>query len=611
MTIFNYANMRQVGTPEFSIFGAEFDVDAASFVSNLPGLDFYNWVGQIDPALGKAFPENAFPTPVGNVDLRDLGYTAYAQFTSTIRAVRLVLSQIATTVGFLKQAVKALGDVFKGAVAAVGDALNIALQVLDNPGFNAAINSLCAIPIVGWIIKAVVTVAKLVLKIVETVRQNRAKRQEAWRQMRSLMPLAQWDPDIDAIQVRNVGLRLHVFDTAYVFMPRYLANSPGDFYAEQASGDPDSKRLDAWRLLTRHPDGGLGFVPGTQNLHGAIEMPVGFCAGVKDLGDFFPTAQQMAYQLWNTVLNEDTPALFTVPARRCEKAWESYLMSILAYTVRDISGWSCARDPQNGGSKVPSRDYLQGSGPYPTKQVDPNDSKNPKTVGIKGSGHRQAMLDHLQALFDWTKGRDTSISNSDPRFPETAVDFSKSAPGRALANLRDRQLFELREIDLSLMAAYVDDSRVRPGAGAIDKVPRWPAIADKNEELWTVWDQARRNLLSSDRWKQIELEDVPGGPNDPYRDKLTSDDRAFYQALVDKGLRPGGGPPQRPELGRLAAKPPAPPPPHGYLPDLRATPPPSRTSLLKAAGVAGATIAAAGAGYLVYRKVRADKHTAH
>ena len=156
MTIFNFASMRQVGTPEFSVFGAEFDVDAANFVTNLPDLDFYSWVTQIDPALGKAFPANAFPTPVGDIDLGNLGYTAYAQFTSTIRAVRLVLSQLATTVGFLKQSVSALGEVFKGTVAAVGDALNIALQVLDNPGFNAAINGLCAIPIVGWIIKAVV-----------------------------------------------------------------------------------------------------------------------------------------------------------------------------------------------------------------------------------------------------------------------------------------------------------------------------------------------------------------------------------------------------------------------------------------------------------------------
>ena len=597
MTIFNFASMRQVGTPEFAIFGAEFDADPASFVSNLPDLGFYNWVAQIDPALGKAFPDNAFPTPVGNVDLGNLGYTAYAQFTSTLRAVRLVLSKLATTVGFLRPTFKALGDVFKGPVAAVGDALNIALQVLDNPGFNAAINSLCAIPIVGWIIKAVVAVAKLVLKIVEAVRTNRAKRQEAWRQMRSLMPLAQWDADIDAIQVRNIGLRLHVFDAAYVFMPRYRATSPADFYAEQASGDPDKKRVDAWRLLTRYADGGLGFVPGTQNLHGAIEMPIGFCGGVKDLGDFFPTAQQIAHQLWNTILKDDAPALFSVPAGRCAKAWESYLMSVLAYTVRDISGWSCASDPQNGGSKVPSRDYLQGSGPYPTTQVDPNTSKNPKTVPIKGTGHRSAMLDHLQALFDWTAGRDTKILNDDPKFPEVAVDFDKSAPGRALANLRERQRFALSPQN-GLMAAYVDDSRVRPGAGAIDKVPRWPAIADKSEGLWDAWDRARRDLLQSDRWKDIDLEDVPGGPADPFRDKLTADDRAFYQTLVDRGLRPGAAG-RAPNLGRVAAKAPPPPPAHGYLPDIYVAPP-SRRSLLVAAGVMGA----AGAGYLAYRRLR-------
>ena len=606
MTIFNFASMRQVGTPEFSVFGAEFDVDAANFVTNLPDLDFYSWVTQVDPALGKAFPVNAFPSPVGDVDLGNLGYTAYAQFTSTIRAVRLVLSQLATTVGFLKQSVSALGEVFKGTVAAVGDALNIALQVLDNPGFNAAINGLCAIPIVGWIIKAVVAVAKLVLKIVETVRRNRANRQEAWRQMRTVMPLAKWDPDIDAIQVRNVGLRLHVFDAAYVFMPRYRANSPSDFYAEQASGDPDSKRVDAWRLLTRYPDGGLGFVPGTQNLHGAIEMPVGYCGGVKDLGDFFPTTQQLAFHLWNTVLGESAPAMFSVPARRCAKAWESYLMSALAFIVRDLSGWTCAADPQDGGSLVPSRDYLQGSGPYPTKQVDPNDRKHPKTVAIKGTGHRTAMLDHLQALFDWTAGRDTNIPNEDARFPEVAVDFDRSAPGRALGNLRDRQLFQLREIQLSRMAAYVDDSRVRPGAGTIDKVPRWPAIADKSEGLWAVWDQARRNLLSSDLWKQIELDDVPGGPKDPFRDKLTADDRAFYQALVDKGLRPGGGvSPQKPGLGRVAVRPPPPPPPHGYLPDLVDV---SRSSTLRTVGVLGATTALAGVGYLAFRRLRARGH---
>ena len=280
-------------------------------------------------------------------------------------------------------------------------------------------------------------------------------------------------------------------------------------------------------------------------------------------------------------------------------------MSVLAHTVRDISGWSCASDPQNGGSIVPSRDYLQGSGPYPTKQVDPNTSKNPKTVPIKGTGHRSAMLDHLQALFDWTAGRDTKILNDDPKFPEAAVDFDKSAPGRALANLRERQRFALSPQN-GLMAAYVDDSRVRPGAGAMTKVPRWAALGDRTEGLWDQWDQARRRILSSDQWKQIELADVPGGPSDPFRDQLTPGDRAFYQALVDKGLRPGGGvSPQKPGLGRVAVRPPPPPPPHGYLPDLVDV---SRSSALRTVGVLGATTALAGVGYLAFRRLRARGH---
>ena len=128
-------------------------------------------------------------------------------------------------------------------------------------------------------------------------------------------------------------------------------------------------------------------------------------------------------------------------------------------------------------------------------------------------------------------------------------------------------------------------------------------LAYKSEGLWDLRDRARRNLLSSDRWKDIELEDVPGGPSDPFRDKLTAGDRAFYQALVDKGLRPGGsGPGRRPELGRIARKPPPPPPPHGYLPDFLV---PSRSALLKVAGVAGVSAVAAGAGYLAYRRSRA------
>ena len=128
MTIFNFASMRQVGTPEFSVFGAEFDVDAANFVTNLPDLDFYSWVTQIDPALGKAFPANAFPTPVGDIDLGNLGYTAYAQFCSTVRAVRMVLGQLASTVGFLRSSLGALTEVFKGPVTAIGNALNVGME---------------------------------------------------------------------------------------------------------------------------------------------------------------------------------------------------------------------------------------------------------------------------------------------------------------------------------------------------------------------------------------------------------------------------------------------------------------------------------------------------
>ena len=69
MTILSYANLRQVGTEEFKILGLEFDAEVERFESNLPSLSFYEWVGQIDPALGKSFPAAAFPSPVGTVDL--------------------------------------------------------------------------------------------------------------------------------------------------------------------------------------------------------------------------------------------------------------------------------------------------------------------------------------------------------------------------------------------------------------------------------------------------------------------------------------------------------------------------------------------------------------
>ena len=601
--ILRAANLRQVGTPEYGVLGAEFDADVQGFVSNLPSLDYYAWISQIDPALGSAFPIAAFPTPVGNIDLANYGYTAYAQLCSTLRAVRLGLGQLATTVGFLSTSVPVLTQVFRGPVSAISDALNMATQVLDNPGFNAALAGLTAIPIVGWIIKAVVAVAKLVLKIVDLVRRKRADKQQAIRELRSLTPLAQWDPEIDAIQVRTIGLRLRSFDAAYVFLPRYAADSPTDFFAEMASSDPASKRVDAWRLLTRR-EGGLGFVPGTQNLHGAIEMPVGFCAGVRDLGDFFPTARQMSYQLWNTLLRDDNPGLFAVPAGRVARAWESYLLSALEYTYRDVRGWTCAADPQDGGSKVPRRDYLGDSGPYPTKHVDGRDSKYPKTVAIRGEGHRQALLEHLERLFAFSRAIDRKVPTTAPRYPTGALDFARTTPGAALANLHARQ----KAVLAGFMAAYVDTSRVRPGAGTLGTVPRFPALAE-SEDLRAAWDTGRRRLLESrELWKYIELDDVPGNPNDPHLDALTSDDRAFYDALRAKGLQPGKA--LRPPglnpyvlLGPILAKPPPPPPPpEGYLyEDPPALAPRSRVGL--ALGLAGATLAS-GAGYLAYRRMR-------
>ena len=120
-----------------------------------------------------------------------------------------------------------------------------------------------------------------------------------------------------------------------------------------------------------------------------------------------------------------------------------------------------------------------------------------------------------------------------------------------------------------------------------------------------VLDQARRRMPSSDQWMQIELGDVLGGPTDPFRDQLTPSDRAFYQALVDKGLRPGGA--VRP-LGLATRRPPPPPPVQGYLGDTDLdTDPESSRAPWRVLGVLGSTAVLAGTSYWLHRRARARK----
>lgn len=454
-------------------------LDPLDWSSRLPDLSVFGF--RADPALA--------------ADLWDGQQVAQLAMRNVASALRMAAGRVAVSQGFSAAQIPAVTDLFRDSLDTLSAGLSLATKILGSQSFTEALDQLGWIPCAGWVLEVIGSVVELVVGIVQAVGNRREA--EARKLLASVgtLPLAQWSQGADEVLTRTMMLRLEDHDAQWIVSPRYPATSASDFRAKPAELRPGDDRWAAWVVYTGGaPDegggsAGLGFVPGTRNLHGAMELRTRGAADLRDLGAFYPTARMAAVQWWEMIV-AGGPAMFSVDAAAARRAWADYVRSAIEFVEEVLGGWSTSITATAMGAKThPCVAELYGIGQC-------KKSKRGKLVPIVGDGHRSAYRQYVFELFDPRRFDD------DAPWTRDNIDWNDTVPGRALANLEDRQ----RAVLQSLACMTVDDTEV-------GGQPRFRAIgtATRKGPLWQRWYDSVVAVLQSDDWRRVRFDDVPEG----------------------------------------------------------------------------------------------------
>ena len=447
--------------------------------STLPDLSVFGF--SADPALG--------------ADLWSGGLVAQLAMRNVASALRLAVGRVAITQGFAAKQLPALSGLFGDSLETLYGGVDVAARILGSDGFSLALDALGWIPVAGWILDLVVSVVELVVDLVEAVGDLRERKAREALARVATVPLAQWSRGADEVLARTMMLRLGEHDAQWVVSPRYPATSAADLSATPQVVSPGDDRWAGWVVHSGGlgPGGegspGLGFVPGSRNLHGAMELRTRGARDLRDLGQFYPTARLAAVQWWEMVV-AGGPSMFSVDASAASADWEDYVRSAVEFGDNKLSGWSTSKT----ATSFEATQHLCIPELYGVDQC--RKSRRNALVPMLGTGHRSAYLEYLFALFD-PQRRDPERG-----WDRDNIDWADTVPGRALANLEERQDAALQ----SLACMTVDDSEV-------DGRPRFRAIgtATRQGPLWQRWYESVSAVFQTGEWRNVKFDDIPEG----------------------------------------------------------------------------------------------------
>lgn len=503
--------MRQDGI--FSGWGSSSDL--FNWESELPSMAVFSRLAS-DPALrsnimgGGSWMKQEDPATGALIATAPQMFVAELGMYSLAGALRNTVANISITLGYLQNSIQVVQGFFHDPIQSVAASLNVVSDILNSEAFNAAINSIGWIPIVGWIIKILVEVAKIVTSIISVVGD---KKQEEARKALALMmtlPQAEWSADADGIMAQYLQRQALGHNLQWMVYPRYPAQDADDFTGVPLDVD-NNDRWDGFLVYSKeflNPSlevpPGMGFVPGTRNLHGAMELRSPGHANIADIGNFYPTAQAMAANIWEQML-KGHPMALSVNTDAAIEAWASYAHAALDFALPTGSGgsgilargWSGSPTASFGAS---SHVCMEGMHDCSGHQI-----RFAKMKDIPGDGHTDALVSYYQTLFEWRRksnSGDWSLGNLDPYTIRPAI---------ALQELRSQQ----ESILNSLQCMYVDDAAVPIGMAS---VPRYAGIGTSNNPgpLHSLWQQNVQKVFDSGGWEHVDWSDVPTHP-DPAR----------------------------------------------------------------------------------------------
>ena len=198
-------------------------------------------------------------------------------------------------------------------------------------GISVVTQILSPIPIVGWIAQAVGGIANLILGL---------NQRDPIERMEEFPEFQDYSDEIDAGVAGTIRTQMNEPDWNPLFLPRY-----GNSFESQRRGEGGKMLM----FIGKERGPGLGYVPGTQRIIGAVQVgPVGN-AGMtqikaQNLGNWYPTAAQLMTALWGQI-NSPGPYMYFVHANKVRDTWDDYVSAAIEYVNDHLTPRDYSDDP--------------------------------------------------------------------------------------------------------------------------------------------------------------------------------------------------------------------------------------------------------------------------
>jgi len=480
--------------------------DAFSWTSNMPELSVFGRFAS-DPALRSQIQGNSYGSYAGAPSLPMQSFLGQLSVYNVAGAMRINLGRVASTVGLVLPDIAKVADFYREPLEAVAAALNIVEEVWNAEWFQSALNALGFVPVVGWIVLAVIKVSQIVLDVIDYVQDASLNETRKKLAQRAIVPMSEWSADADEVLAKRMMASIMADDLQWCFMPRYEARDPSDFRSNPiVVPERNPVYTEGYLLYTADPTPdtatGLGLIPGTRNLHASMELYTRGGASFKDVGDYYPTAKMAAVQLWEMIV-AGGPGLFAIDAEQIRDAWMDYAYAALRFT-RESFDCSWSLNPAGYGigdcTFKCDPEYLEGAYGHHDgkgKHCGQPGTKN-KTFTVRGDGHQAVLSDYLFALFDYKR------ENTSKGWDTDNIDFARITPAVTCDEVLRRQLDVLKTHE----AMYVNASEGGTGQ------PRFRAIGthDRRGPLYDDWRETVSFIIQSrGDWETIRFNDMPPG----------------------------------------------------------------------------------------------------
>lgn len=453
-----------------------------------------------------------------------------------VDGTRQTLGTVAQTTGIIGKDILAVKEIFTGNETGIARAFDITDAVIGTAAFQAAINAIGIIPVVGWVIKAVYEIAKAVTDIIITVQnKNTAEaREDLAKELTIPFGIIDYSSEGNTKVTRDFFAYIKKNNSDEIIRPAFGFDGPGGaFNAEKVAGGPNvgSGMSSGWIVDGSTVEDGYGYVPGTSSMTRSIYFPAnlnsgGGCQveGSRDIASLYPSAQSICAGWWSQV-NTPGASMFSVQPRASKVLWENYIERMFALAEDLLKGWSCAPTGVEFSNKFKClkdepdlwvHTYTGGMGGCGERgkttsgdtMTIPSDFGRAAHTGFYG--YLCQLYFGLARPFDTKKGGLSRL----PRVHEftyqndlgsdfyrvNALDLSKSVPVSALETLYINQRATLKSIQCMYVSGEDDNHGNRD---------RFPAFNDHT--LRKLWRDSVTDVFASGAWKRVSYQDMPEG----------------------------------------------------------------------------------------------------